>query len=279
MLGVFLNCEQIPTTEEIGDIARDEFLKLVEPPPEPDPLAPDSPVGVVVNSGDSSIIVSWPNVADATSYNIYYSTTQGVYDTIIQSVTSPYSNGAVNGDTYYYVVTATNSVGESGYSSEASATAGLIDNMNGSITVMSDNLTWAKCDQTNSSGANAYNQSNNDCSSGSAAMLQYCSYPYFECDDGYRLVNSSSEVYNTCMMLQIDGAGWRVPTANELHSLHDIYIDNRSLWPGLFADYHWATDSYLQEPYYAHVAVDLNSNHGITPAVANQLLRYVICVK
>ena len=61
----------------------------------------------------------------ATSYNVKRSTTDGgPYTTIASGVTTTsYTNtGLTNGTTYYYVVSAVNSVGESGNSNQASAT-------------------------------------------------------------------------------------------------------------------------------------------------------------
>ena len=59
----------------------------------------------------------------APSYNVYSSTTSGGPYTEITSVTTlSYTNtGLTNGTTYYYVVTAVNSSGQSGNSNQASA--------------------------------------------------------------------------------------------------------------------------------------------------------------
>ena len=70
--------------------------------------------------------ISWSSVSGATSYNIYWSTTSGVTKTTgtkLTGVTSPYTHtGLTNGTTYYYVVTAVNSYGESSESSQVSGT-------------------------------------------------------------------------------------------------------------------------------------------------------------
>ncbi|MCL4557423.1 MAG: fibronectin type III domain-containing protein [Deltaproteobacteria bacterium] len=62
-------------------------------------------------------MINWNTVSGATSYNIYWSTTSGVTTangTKISGVTNPYIHtGRVNGTTYYYIVTAVNSYGES----------------------------------------------------------------------------------------------------------------------------------------------------------------------
>ncbi|MBI3585179.1 MAG: hypothetical protein HY096_14680 [Nitrospinae bacterium] len=75
----------------------------------------------------ASTTISWNSVSGATSYNIYWSTTSGVTTsngTKITNATSPYTHtGLTSGTTYYYVVTAVNSSGESSVSSQVSATA------------------------------------------------------------------------------------------------------------------------------------------------------------
>ncbi len=87
--------------------------------------APSVPTGVTATAGDGQATISWSSVTGATSYNIYWSTTSGVTKTNgtkITGATSPYSHtGLTNGTTYYYVVTAENSYGESSESSEVSA--------------------------------------------------------------------------------------------------------------------------------------------------------------
>jgi fibronectin type 3 domain-containing protein len=92
----------------------------------PAPTAPAAPTGVSATGGANQATVSWPAVSGATSYNLYRSTTSGVSastGTKIAGVSSPYVNtGLSAGATYYYVVTAVNSVGESLASAQASAT-------------------------------------------------------------------------------------------------------------------------------------------------------------
>jgi Tol biopolymer transport system component len=87
---------------------------------------PSAPSNVSTTSGNTQAVISWSPVAGATSYNIYWSTTSGVTKTSgtkITGATSPYSHtGLTNGTTYYYIVTAVNSSGESVESAQVSAT-------------------------------------------------------------------------------------------------------------------------------------------------------------
>jgi uncharacterized protein YccT (UPF0319 family) len=86
------------------------------------------PTGVTATPGDGQSTIAWPAVTGATSYNIYWSTTTGVTPangTKIASATDPYTlAGLTDGTTYYFVVTAVNSNGESAASSQVSCTAG-----------------------------------------------------------------------------------------------------------------------------------------------------------
>jgi N-acetylneuraminic acid mutarotase len=81
---------------------------------------------LTATAGDSQVNLSWTAVDNASSYNVYRSTTSGgPYTKIATGVTGTTYNDTdvTNGTTYYYVVTAVNSSGtESAYSNEASAT-------------------------------------------------------------------------------------------------------------------------------------------------------------
>jgi len=93
------------------------------PPPA---TAPSAPQGVAALGGSEQVTITWPAVSGATSYNIYWSASPGVTPstgTLIAAATSPYVHGGRTASTtYYYVVTAVNSVGESLPSAQASAT-------------------------------------------------------------------------------------------------------------------------------------------------------------
>ncbi|OGW44344.1 MAG: hypothetical protein A2132_03750 [Nitrospirae bacterium RBG_16_43_11] len=88
--------------------------------------APSLPSGVTATAGDGQVTISWGAAAGATVYNLYWSTTSGVTKatgTKISNVSSPYIHtGRTNGTTYYYIVTAVNSYGESSESSQVSVT-------------------------------------------------------------------------------------------------------------------------------------------------------------
>jgi hypothetical protein len=88
--------------------------------------APDAPVEIAAATiGSTSIQLSWTASINATSYNIYWSTSTGV--TISNGIetsgvlgTSYTYIGLTEGQTYYFIVTAVNSYGESEASSQVS---------------------------------------------------------------------------------------------------------------------------------------------------------------
>ncbi len=87
--------------------------------PAPPPAAP-GPVSVAV--GDTKVILSWPAVTGATSYNVKRGTVSGTYPTVSNTVVPAFTDSTVtNGTPYFYVVTAL-SPAESGPSSEVTAT-------------------------------------------------------------------------------------------------------------------------------------------------------------
>ena len=86
---------------------------------------PPAPSGLTAAASYGQVSLSWTASAGATSYNVYRSTTNGGPYTQIASgaTTTNYTDtGLSKGTTYYYVVTAVNGIGESGYSNQAGAT-------------------------------------------------------------------------------------------------------------------------------------------------------------
>jgi len=80
--------------------------------------APNPPTGVSILPGYQVLTISWNSSNEATSYNIYWSTTPGVTKSTgikIANASSPYvhTGGLNTANTYYYVVTSVNSFGES----------------------------------------------------------------------------------------------------------------------------------------------------------------------
>src|SRR5215475_8775498 len=86
---------------------------------------PAAPTGLAATAGNAQVTLNWNASSGASSYNVKRSTTSGgPYTTIATGVTSTsFTNtGLTNGTTYFFVVSAVNSAGESGNSNQASAT-------------------------------------------------------------------------------------------------------------------------------------------------------------
>lgn len=148
--GVFLNGILVASRIEIEDATT---------PPTTVPSAP----AVSAVGGFNQVTLSWNGVNGATSYNIYWSTTPGVTTatgTKITGATSPYVHtGRTAATTYYYVVTAVNSVGESAPSVQVSATTTSVQTAPGAPIGVSANggasqvtISWAAV-----AGATSYN--------------------------------------------------------------------------------------------------------------------------
>ncbi len=85
---------------------------------------PSAPTGLTATAGNQQVSLTWGAVSGASSYNVKRATANGgPYTTAGSPSTNSYNDTAVtNGTTYYYVVSAVNSYGESANSSQASAT-------------------------------------------------------------------------------------------------------------------------------------------------------------
>jgi fibronectin type 3 domain-containing protein len=87
------------------------------------PTLPLVPTGLAAMPGHNQVLLNWTAASEATSYNVKRATvSSGPYTTIGTPTATTYTDAtAINGTTYYYVVSATNSVGESANSTQATA--------------------------------------------------------------------------------------------------------------------------------------------------------------
>jgi len=93
----------------------------------PVPSAPATPTGLAASAGSTKVYLSWNAVANATGYNVKRATSSGgPYTTIAASLaTNNFTDSNLaNCSTYFYVVSATNTVGESTNSSEQAVALG-----------------------------------------------------------------------------------------------------------------------------------------------------------
>ncbi len=75
---------------------------------------PGMPTGMTVSAGDHQVTLRWSAVAGASSYNVYRSTAQGRQGTKVGASAAPsfVDTTALNGTTYFYVVSGDNAAGE-----------------------------------------------------------------------------------------------------------------------------------------------------------------------
>src|SRR5258708_11224360 len=119
---------------------------------------PAAPTGLAASAANAQVNLTWNASAGTTGYFVKRSTTSGTEAQIAPTATTNYTdNNVINGQTYYYIVSAYNSHGQSPDSAEVNATpvvppppapAGLTANVVNSQVA----LTWPV-----SSGANSYN--------------------------------------------------------------------------------------------------------------------------
>jgi fibronectin type 3 domain-containing protein len=86
--------------------------------------APTTPTGLLATAGNAEVSLTWSASSGATGYYVQRATLSGgPYVQIAVPAANSYTNtGLTNGTTYYYVVSAFNSAGQSASSSQASAT-------------------------------------------------------------------------------------------------------------------------------------------------------------
>ena len=90
------------------------------------PSVPTAPTGFTVSPGSAKVYLSWNDSSGATGYQVKRATSSGgPYTTIASPATNSYTDtGVANCSTYYYVVSATNSLGASTNSIEQTAVLG-----------------------------------------------------------------------------------------------------------------------------------------------------------
>jgi TatA/E family protein of Tat protein translocase len=87
------------------------------------PVVLSAPTGVAAKSGNGQVAISWNGSSGASNYNVKRSgTSGGPYALIASTAATNYSDEGLAGGTYYYVVTAVGSYGESTHSVEVLAT-------------------------------------------------------------------------------------------------------------------------------------------------------------
>jgi fibronectin type 3 domain-containing protein len=87
------------------------------------PTPPAAPTGLAANSGNAQVTLTWTATSGATSYHVKRATASGgPYSQVGAPTSAVYTDASLsNGTTYYYVVSALDSAGESANSGQVSA--------------------------------------------------------------------------------------------------------------------------------------------------------------
>jgi glucose/arabinose dehydrogenase len=112
------------TSHVNGTLATAKFDNVTIKTPTPTP--PGAPAGLTASAGNAQVSLAWTATSGATSYTVKRSRSAGgPYTDFVKpglSTTSFIDTGLANGTTYFYVVSASNAVGEGANSAEKSAT-------------------------------------------------------------------------------------------------------------------------------------------------------------
>ena len=158
----------IYATEDFYHIIREVTGDNIQVPP---PWPPVAPTGPIATAGYGQVLLSWTASVGATNYNVKHSTSPGGESTIASTPGTTYTDtNVLDGATYYYVVSALNTGGESPNSTEVS-TVPLYSPAPASLTVTATNyglisLAWAP-----SAGATSYNLKRSTSTNGPFAIL------------------------------------------------------------------------------------------------------------
>jgi len=94
-----------------------------DPDPDPDPVPPDAPAQLDAVAGDAQVALSWSAVAGADGYRLWRADDYSGFALVYEGAATSFDDAPLtNGEPYYYVVTAYDSVGESADSPQANAT-------------------------------------------------------------------------------------------------------------------------------------------------------------
>lgn len=102
--------------------AVDDYFTIIKSPPVAQP--PAAPAGLAATAGNAQVALSWASSAGASTYNVKRGVANGgPYGLVASGIAGlNYTDTSVsNGTTYYFVVSASNSVGESANSNQVSA--------------------------------------------------------------------------------------------------------------------------------------------------------------
>ncbi|MFX1508280.1 MAG: fibronectin type III domain-containing protein, partial [Promethearchaeota archaeon] len=154
--------------------------------------APSTPLNLQATANENSVTLNWaPPTNDGgaivTNYNIYRGRVSGSYSFLAAVSGTTFQDNAVDhGVTYFYVVTAVNSIGESLFSNEAFATPVTVPTPPQSLDASTDGdfieLSWSLPSSDGGAEITYYNVYRGT-SSGSYSFLEYTSDMFFKDSD------------------------------------------------------------------------------------------------
>ncbi|MGC3960998.1 MAG: discoidin domain-containing protein [Verrucomicrobiota bacterium] len=222
--------------------------------------APVAPVGLTTFAGSGQVILNWSAVSGATSYNVKRSTVSGSGYTVIATNVGNVGytdTGLVNGTTYYYVVSAVNSLGESANSKEAAGTP-----FSGVASASSQNL-------PNEGAAKAFDGSTAtkwfNGGSGNTGWLQYSFGGAQKVVIGYTLTSANDAADRNPKNWQFqgsqDGNAWTT-------------LDTRTgeMFPGFFSSKYYA---FANTTAYGFYRLNITANNGNATGIQLAELAFV----
>jgi len=120
---------QVSANNSVGEGAKTNEVNAMPRPAPTLATVPSAPQNVQATADVRQVTLTWEAPSDGgsaiTNYKIYRSTSSGaetILNTVEGTVLTYTDTGLIDGETYYYTITAVNAIGESAQSSEVSAT-------------------------------------------------------------------------------------------------------------------------------------------------------------
>jgi fibronectin type 3 domain-containing protein len=176
------------------------------------------PEGVTATPGNGQATITWTAAKDASSYNIYWSTTPGVTTangTKITTATSPYVQmGLTNGVTYYYLVTSVNKDGESAPSPQVIATLALPELVGVTATPGNGQVTIAWSAVSGAASYNIYWSTTSGVTAPNGAKITDATSPYVQTG-----LTNGTTYYYIVTAVNIDGESTPSPQVSAIPSV------------------------------------------------------------